>query len=90
MNNQLQEYEILAEYECLHNGWEMDNEGFVAIRKSDSVLVLLESDHGRFQEYSGDDAVKKLTDWIQMYSNTVRSVKEAMRTFIEESRNKKD
>lgn len=89
MSDKLTEYEILAEYECLHNGWEMDNEGYVA-RKKDGSIVVLESSHGAFSEYTGDTAVKKLNDWLQMYSNTMIGVRDAMRTFIEETRNSAD
>lgn len=83
-------YEILYMYPCLSAGWEMDNEGYIVRRLADEKVIVIESSHGKFYELESDKAISTLNNWIIEYSNILDRVRNAVKTFANESRKRRD
>jgi hypothetical protein len=84
MEVKLTEYDILIEYKCLYGTWGMDNKGYVAKRKDNGKVVILESYRDDLTEYEGVRAITMLNNWIHEYSDATMKVKKAIQVFVKE------
>lgn len=69
-------YDVVHEFSVLHNGWEMDNVGYV-VRK-DGALHIVTSSHGRFR-FGGGRAVGEVLGKITEYMRAIEESNEALR-----------
>ena len=68
---------VLCEYKILHEGWEMDNDGWI-VSDEDGMIWLKETSHERYYYQCGDDAVSALRETIKEHEDVIKGQKKAL------------
>lgn len=76
------DYKILFTFRILHDGWEMDNEAWVA-RNKKGKLVLLMTSHGGLYDYGRD--VSELHAALEQTKRSVVGIRQAIALINNES-----
>jgi hypothetical protein len=72
----LKDYTIVHTFRILHEGWEMDNEGWIA-RNKKGELVLLMTNHGGLRDHGRN--VKELHEKLAETKRSVEGIKHAIK-----------
>lgn len=71
----LKDYKIVHTFRVLHDGWEMDNEAWIARNKTGD-LVYLSTNHGSLWDHGRD--ISELHDKLVETRNSVAGIKKAI------------